>query len=799
MANDMKEISKIELTEKYKILFDNAADLIAVVDTQGIFLDLNKKFEEESGYKKTEMLGKNVFECGIVTESSAEEMMINLAEMLSGREWNIFEVEGVRKDGGIVPYELRAVPFIKDGEIIEVHAILRNITERKQAEDELLKHRDKLEDLVKERTAELEKALDELKWGEEKYRTILENIEDGYYEVDLKGNFTFFNDSMCRMLGYSPEEMMGKNNREYMDEKNSKKVFHTFHTVFTTGQSSKTYDWELVKKNGDICFIETSVTLIKEPSGDPIGFRGVARDVTEKKYSEVALRESEEKYRSILQNIEEGYFEVDLEGNLTFFNDSLCRLVRLSSEELLGMNYKEYTNLEMSGKMYETFTTVYQTGTPANIADYEVNRSDGSTLILALSVSLMKDNEGYPVGFRGIVRDVSRRRQAEKEKQKLEAQLNQIQKMESIGTLAGGIAHDFNNLLMSIQGKISIMLFHMSKDNDNYQKMRDIEGYIKNGADLTKQLLGFARGGKYEVKITNLNDLIDSTTKMFSGTKKEIKIHKNYEQKLMNVDVDQGQINQVLLNLYVNAWQAMPKGGNIFVHTENVLLDEKSALNYQIEPGRYAKISITDTGVGMDRETMKKIFDPVFTTREAGRGTGLGLASAYGIIRNHNGAINVYSEVGKGTTFNIFLPESQKDIDSEDIKHVQNHIVKGTETILFVDDEKRVIESVKEMLAELGYKVILASNGEEAIRIMEDNHQKIDMAIIDMIMPGMDGSELYREMKNITTDFKVLLSSGYSQSSHAENIRELGCDGFIQKPFTLQQLSQSIRSILDRK
>ncbi|MCJ7772949.1 MAG: PAS domain S-box protein, partial [Desulfobacterales bacterium] len=416
-------------------------------------------------------------------------------------------------------------------------------TKRKQIEDELLNYKDKLEELVKERTAEVEKVNEELKKSEDKYRTILENIEDGYYEVDLKGNFTFFNESMRRILGYSHEEMMGMNNREYMDEKNAKKVLNTFNTVFKTGNPSKTFDWELIKKNGDICYIETSITLIRDSDKKPIGFRGVARDVTEKKHSEAALKKSEEKYRNIVENIEEGYFEVDLKGNLNFFNDSLCRIVRLSREDLLGMNNREYTTPETAKKMFNTFNEVYRTGESVNLVDYEVVGRDGSKLILSLSVSLLSDDEGNPIGFRGIVRDVSFRRQAEQEKRKLEEQLNQAQKMESIGTLAGGIAHDFNNLLMSIQGKISIMLFHMNEGNKNYNKLRDIEEYIKNGADLTRQLLGFARGGKYEVKPTKLNELIESTSKMFGGTKKEIKIHKNYEPELMRVDVDQGQIS----------------------------------------------------------------------------------------------------------------------------------------------------------------------------------------------------------------------------------------------------------------
>jgi two-component system cell cycle sensor histidine kinase/response regulator CckA len=232
--------------------------------------------------------------------------------------------------------------------------------------------------------------------------------------------------------------------------------------------------------------------------------------------------------------------------------------------------------------------------------------------------------------------------------------------MEAIGTLAGGIAHDFNNLLMAIQGRTSIMLMDKDSSHPDFGHLKGIEGYIGSAADLTKQLLGFARGGKYEVKPTDLNELIKKETRMFGRTKKEITIHEKYEDNLWPVEVDRGQIQQVLLNLYVNAWQAMPSGGELYIRTQNVTLDENYLKPHQFEPGRYVQISITDTGIGMDKATRERIFDPFFTTKEIGRGTGLGLASAYGILKNHGGFINVYSEKGHGSTFNIYLPASEK-------------------------------------------------------------------------------------------------------------------------------------------
>ena len=287
----------------------------------------------------------------------------------------------------------------------------------------------------------------------------------------------------------------------------------------------------------------------------------------------------------------------------------------------------------------------------------------------------------------------------------------------------------------------------------------------------TKQLLGFARSGKYEVKPTDINELIKKQNRMFGRTKKEVTIRGKYEKDLWVVETDKGQIDQVLMNLYVNAWQAMPGGGELDVQTENVLIDEDHNKTYQMEPGRYVKISVTDTGVGMDKEIQEKIFDPFFTTKEMGKGTGLGLASAYGIIKNHGGFINVYSEKGHGTTFNIYLPASEKAVIEE--KKPAGDLLRGTETVLFVDDEDIIIEIAEELFKELGYKVLIARSGKEAIEIYQGNKDRIDIVLLDMIMPGMSGGKTYDKLKEINPDIKVLLVSGYSINGTATEILDV--------------------------
>ena len=517
--------------------------------------------------------------------------------------------------------------------------------------------------------------------------------------------------------------------------------------------------------------------------------------VNKRKAADDALRESQEKYRTILESIEEGCFETDIDGNLTFFSNPFLKTLGYSRHELRGRNTSRYTSPDTAEKMNRITERLKETGKPENVADYDVIRKDGSNVSLELSVSLLKDPDGLPMGYRGILRDVSERKKTEEEKHKLETQLQQAQKMESIGTLAGGIAHDFNNILMGIQGNASLMLLKIDSEHPNHEKIKNIEKYVQNGTALTKQLLGFARRGKYLIKATDLNEIIDKSSSLFARTKKEIRIHTDLYEDLWSAEVDRGQIDQVLLNLYVNAWQAMPNGGDLYLQTENVILDRSYVKPYKVEPGRYAKISVSDTGVGIDKETQERIFEPFFTTKEMGRGTGLGLASVYGIIKSHGGYINVYSEKERGTVFTIYLPASAKEVLIEE-EGSPARLIKGTGTILLIDDEKMILDVGLELLEELGYTVLSAMSGQEAIDVFQKDQDNIDLVIMDMIMPGMGGGETFDRLKEINPEVKVLLSSGYSINGQATKIIQRGCDGLIQKPFNMNQLAEKIQKIL---
>ncbi len=510
-----------------------------------------------------------------------------------------------------------------------------------------------------------------------------------------------------------------------------------------------------------------------------------------------ALQESEEKYRTIVEGLEEGYFEIDLDQNLTFFNDPLCKILGYSRDDLSGKNTRAFTSPATTGKMNEICARVQKTAEPIRVTDYDAIGKTGDSIALELTASLRRNSRGAPIGFRGVLRDVSEKKAAEARNRKLEIQVRQAQKMESIGTLAGGIAHDFNNILMGIQGNASLMALKTDPGHPNYEKIKNIETYVENGTELTRQLLGFARRGKYHAIATDVNDVIDKSASMFGRTKKEIRIQMDLAPDIWTAEVDRGQIEQALLNLYVNAWQAMPRGGDLYLRTENVILDSKFVNNkpYKVEAGDYIKITVTDTGIGIDKDTRERIFEPFFTTKEMGRGTGLGLASVYGVIKNHGGYINVYSEIDQGTTFSIYLPASRKKIQKEIEKTVPT-VAMGTGTILLIDDEETIIKVGEELLRELGYEVLAARSGQEAIELYQKNADKIDLVIMDMIMPGMGGGETFDRLKRINRDIKVLLSSGYSINGQASKILERGCDGFIQKPFNLIQLSDKIQQII---
>jgi PAS domain S-box-containing protein len=508
---------------------------------------------------------------------------------------------------------------------------------------------------------------------------------------------------------------------------------------------------------------------------------------SERRLAENALRKSEEKYRTLIESTLDLVFTVDEKDFFTYLNPRFEATTGYIFSDLIGKPFIDIVAPEFEEVCIEGFKrSIVEGATSPYEAD--IVHKNGEKIPVEFLVVAMFDEDGKAVGKFGIGRDITDRK-------KLEKKLIQAQKMEAIGTLAGGIAHDFNNLLMGIQGHASLMILDVDPDHPHYRRLKNIEEQVMSGANLTKQLLGFARRGMYEVRTVNINKIIEETSEMFGRTRKEITIHRKLRKDLWPTAVDRGQIEQVLLNIYLNAWHAMPGGGDLYIETENAVIDDDFRKPAFVSLGKYVKISLTDTGVGMDEKTKERIFEPFFTTKEMRRGTGLGLASAYGIMKGHGGFIDVQSEVEQGTTFTLYLPASEKRRISTET--ISADVTEGDETILLVDDEETIANVSKEILEELGYSVITARSGSDAIKIYQLMKDEIDLVILDMIMPEMGGGETFDLLKLISPHVKVILSSGYSIDGQAMEIMERGCHGFIQKPFSIEDLSKIIREILD--
>ena len=757
IGRDVTERKRMEEErEKYREFFKNVEDACFESDLSGNIFFGNKVLQKLTGYS-----------LGELSRLRPRDLHPKDAEMLrrvyaktyqTGIPSGIFDYELLRKDG-IVRNVQVSVSLIRDhaGRPVGFRGIGRDVTERKAVERE-----------------------------QARFRAFLENVEDSCWEMNLAGDYIFANESTYRMLGYSPEEFMAlKRKQRGATSQENDRIFKIFNNIYRTGIPQTGILVRHLNKAGEPRILEMSVSLTRDDEGNPSGFRGISRDVTDR----IKADEEQSRYRDFLENIEDGCFEVDLSGNFTFANEAAARRFGYEKREIIGINNRQYMSQAESKKVYKIFHDVYQTGEPAKVFDLEVTAEGREARYLELSVSLIRNAQERPVGFRGISRDITERR-------RLTEQLNQAQKLEAVGTLAGGLAHDFNNLLMGIQGYVSLVLLETEPFQPNYEKLKAIESQVKSGADLTRQLLGYARGGRYEVKPIDMNDLIGKTAAMFSRTKKELRIHQNFTPDLWSVEADRGQMEQVLLNLFVNAWQAMPGGGALYLETENILLNETNAETYDVSSGPYVKISVTDTGMGMDELTKGRIFEPFFTTKSMGRGAGLGLASVYGIVRGHKGAIHVYSEKGHGSSFNLYLPASEKNAVIQD-PH-DSRVVRGHETVLLVDDERMITDVTGALIEGLGYQVIIANSCEEACAVFKDRHAQIDLVIMDMIMPGDGGAVAIDKMLVVNPGVKIILSSGYSLNGEAKHIMDRGgARAFLQKPFTFDVLSQKIREVLE--
>ncbi len=777
VTRDISERKRVEealrqSNEQYRLLANHTTDIVWLINRNLETIYTSPNVEKIRGFTPQEVME-------IPPEKHLTPKSFKLAHKIFTEELpkveadldynpvHLLELEFYRKDGTTFWAETK-FSIIRDGsgKPVSILGEGRDITERKQAA----------------------KALRE---SEEKYRLVIENAKEGIVIAqDMK--LVFANRAAVDMIEYSGEMSEAKPFIDFIHPDDRNMVVDHHIRRLKGEEVPPAYSFRILREDGTVKWVEFNTAVIQW--NERPATLSFLNDITARKQAEEALRESEEFFKEITENSSDVIIITDKNGDIKYCSRSIERYSGYKPEELIGRSAFTFIHPDDLERAADDFGEAILTVDSAIPNTFRVVRKDGSTRYFDGLGKNLLDNPAV-AGFIMNIRDITDRKLAEEEKRRLEERLQRAHKMEAIGTLAGGIAHDFNNLLMGIQGYASLALLNINQNDPNYEKLKRIEKQVQSGADLTRQLLGFARGGRYEVKPVDINDVIQKSSSMFGRTKKEITIHMKYEKNLCPVEVDLGQMEQVFMNLYVNAWQAMPGGGNIYLETENIFLNDKQALSYSVKPGKYVKITVTDTGTGMDEKTRERIFDPFFTTKEMGRGTGLGLATVYGIVNGHKGMINVYSELGHGTTFTIYLPASEKEVVKKET--VTGTIDRGTETVLLVDDEKIVLEVSKELLESMGYRVYAVGSGQEAIALFRGKRNEIDLVILDMIMPGISGGETFDRLREINPEIKVLLSSGYSLNGEAQTIMDRGCKGFIQKPFQIEKLSRKVREMLD--
>ncbi len=769
---DCKELEErirdLEQSEKtLRAIFSSIPTGIGILENR-IMKWHNRAMSEMLGYTPEELHGRTARELYLKDDefSRAKETFASAAK---GGKSAVLETWWVRKDGTMLDCLIRYAPLAPASGREAAVVIVEDITDRRQAEEAL-------------------------RQSEARYREILDNIEDVYYEVDLAGNLTFFNEALCTLAGLSRDELMGLNSREYTDEKTAKKIFKVFNQVYTTGEPARAFDWDIVRRDGSKAHLEASISLIRNQEEEAIGFRGIVRDVTERERLRRDLQLSEERYRSLVENTLDGYFICEIpSGRFIFLNQRSCDIYGYTMKEGLALTVwdvmvpadhsriRNRIQKRIEGERSESERRVY-TGV----------RKDGSTFRVEISTSLV-DYQGK-ISVQGVIKDIT-------EQERLELQLRQAQKMEAIGTLAGGIAHDFNNLLQAILGYTQILTMGKEEDDPERSKLEQIEKSAMRASELTQQLLAFSRKVESRLRPVDLNLEVRQVRKLLKRTiPKMIIIELHLQDDLMVVNADPAQIEQVIMNLAVNARDAMPEGGKIVIETENVFLDTQYCKTHPgAVPGEYVCLSFTDTGHGMKTEAVEHIFEPFYTTKEVGKGTGLGLSMVYGIVKSHGGYIMCYSEPGEGTTFKIYLPAVEnKNREEEKEKKEEEELPGGTETILLVDDEELLRDIGKEILEDFGYAVLTAPDGETALELYKNRKGDISLIILDLMMPGMGGKQCLEQILAMAPEAKVVIASGYSVNGPTKAALEVGARGFIKKPFELKQMLKVVREVLEQ-
>jgi len=717
------------------------------------------------GYSVEDWLSTPNLWLTIVHPDDREEAGRVAGEAFASGKGSTQEFRWLAKDGRAVWVESNYVVVSdEEGQPLGLRGVTIDITERKRAE----------------------RALRE---SEARKRAILQSALDCIVTMDHDGLVVDWNPAAERTFGYLSKDAIGKEMAELIIPPSLRRQHRRgLERYLATGHGpvlGNRLELSAMRADGSEFPIELAINRI-ESQGLPM-FTGYIRDITERQRAELALRESEERYRDLVENAHDIIYEHDLDGNYTSTNKAGEQITGYSLAETLELNLAQTVAPEYMEKARQMFRRKLA-GEMITAYELEIITKRGKRVAVEVNTRLVYQN-GKPVGVQGIARDVTERKQ-------LEERLRQSQKLEAIGQLAGGVAHDFNNLLTVIGGYSSILLGKLPQDSPHRSSIEEIKKAGDRASGLTRQLLAFSRKQILQPKVLDLNVVVTDLEKMVRRLiGEDIDLLSVTSPSLGKVRADPGQIEQVLLNLIVNARDAMPKGGKLTIETRNVVLSGDYAHRHAAQPGSYVMLAVSDTGCGMDPTVQPRIFEPFFTTKGSGKGTGLGLATVYGIVKQSGGNIWVYSEVGRGSTFKIYLPRVDEAAEGEEV--ISKSIPQGTEMVLLVEDEDQVRAILKHILEGQGYQVLAASNGEEALSISQDLKRDIRLMITDVVMPQMSGRELAERVLTVRPSLPVLFMSGYTDDAivrHGLLDEKLN---FIQKPFDSTTVARKVREVLD--
>jgi two-component system, cell cycle sensor histidine kinase and response regulator CckA len=624
---------------------------------------------------------------------------------------------------------------------------------------------------------------DAQKVDEIRYRQILDLAPAVVYLKDRQGRYTYVNRHFELLSGFTAEQVLGKTDFDLFPEAVATNSYGNDLKVLQSGISLETEEFGPV--GGELHTFISAKFPIYDTGGNIAELCGISTDITARKEAERHLIESEERFRVALDANPDPVVLCDRRRRVVYCNPTFTRVFGWTQPESKGRLLDDFI---ARADRHEFSNSVAMLLSGKNMPAFEAHHLTDKNRQLSVEITggVYNDGGGQLAGCILNIRDIS-------EQKLLQKQIQQAQRLEALGRLAGGIAHNFNNLLMGIQGSVELMKMDRGPSGQSDPHLVGILQCVNSGAELTRQLLGMARSGKYTPEPLDINENIRNCLEEFSRKASEIQINWNLEKSVWEIEADRSQMRMVLSSLFENARQAMTHGGCLFVTSENVTIEDAATL-HQLKPGRFVKISISDNGCALDSVVQEHIFDPFYATLSLNGGEGLGLASAYGIVRNHGGIITIDSVHGKGTTFHIYLPAVAVDSPVLDEKPV--HRKRKSQTVLLVDDEKIVAQVGAAMLERMGYEVLVAHDAEAALGAFLKNREKVGMVLLDMIMPGMGGEEAFQKFKEIDPQIKILLCSGYSIHGEASRIMEQGCDGFIQKPFSIKELSSKVREVI---